>query len=59
MNSLHYQRIDHDLGTTLRGIQNHTHGQCRLVAIDDKRIGKEDGSDNKGIEDEVGNTTML
>lgn len=59
VDALHDQRIDHDLGTTLRGVQNHAHDQRRLVVVDHERVGDEDGSNDERVEDEVGNTAML
>ena len=59
MDSLHHQRVDHDLGAALRGIQNHAHDQRRLVVVDHKGVGEEDGAHKEGIKDEVGDTTML
>lgn len=59
VHALHDQGIDHDLGTTLCGIQNHAHDQRRHVVVDHERVGDEDGGNNERVEDEIGNTTML
>ena len=59
VHALHYERIDHDLSTALRCVQDNTHNQCRLIAMNHERIGHEDERDNEGIENEVGNTTMF
>ena len=59
MDALHDERIDHDLSAALRRVQDNTHNQRRLVAMNHERIGHEDDGDNEGIENEVGNTTVF
>ena len=59
VNALHDERIDHDLSTALRRVQDNTHNQRCLVAMNHERIGHEDDGDNEGIENEVGNTTVF
>lgn len=59
VHSLDDERIDHQLGSALAGVENHSQNESALVIGDDEAIEAEGNTNKNRVEHEIGNTLVF